>query len=76
VDERRSLRRAAAEHAVLHLLYAASGTRCSSTWGTCTRRSRSRSCGHQGTVLAQTYQDGMGRYHEYAEVSCTATRLA
>ena len=37
-----------AEHAVLHLLYAASGTRCSSTGGSSARPSLSKSSSTRG----------------------------
>ena len=47
-----------AEHAVLHLLYAGSGTRCSSTSGTSARPSRSSKLVNQGMILGETEYTG------------------
>jgi leucyl-tRNA synthetase len=57
-----------AEHAVLHLLYARFWHKVLYDLGHVSTKEPFRKLRHQGTVLAQTYQDAMGRYHEYAEV--------
>ena len=57
-----------AEHAVLHLLYARFWHKVLYDLGHVTTKEPFKKLRHQGTVLAQTYQDAMGRYHEYAEV--------
>jgi leucyl-tRNA synthetase len=57
-----------AEHAVLHLLYARFWHKVLFDLGHVTTKEPFQKLRHQGTVLAQTYQDAMGRYHEYAEV--------
>ena len=57
-----------AEHAVLHLLYARFWHKVLFDLGYVTTKEPFTKLRHQGTVLAQTYKDAMGRYHEYAEV--------
>jgi leucyl-tRNA synthetase len=57
-----------AEHAVLHLLYARFWHKVLYDLGWVSTKEPFRKLRHQGTVLAQTYQDAMGRYHEFAEV--------
>jgi leucyl-tRNA synthetase len=57
-----------AEHAVLHLLYARFWHKVLYDLGWVSTKEPFKKLRHQGTVLAQTYQDAMGRYHEYAEV--------
>jgi len=57
-----------AEHAVLHLLYSRFWHKVLYDLGHVTTKEPFKKLRHQGTVLAQTYQDAMGRYHEYAEV--------
>ena len=57
-----------AEHAVLHLLYARFWHKVLYDLGHVTTKEPFKKLRHQGTVLAQTYQDAMGRYHEFAEV--------
>ena len=57
-----------AEHAVLHLLYARFWHKVLFDLGYVTTKEPFKKLRHQGTVLAQTYTDDMGRYHEYSEV--------
>ncbi len=57
-----------AEHAVLHLLYARFWHKVLYDLGRVTTKEPFKKLRHQGTVLARTYQDTMGRYHEFAEV--------
>src|SRR5204863_2801266 len=57
-----------AEHGVLHLLYARFWHKVLYDLGYVTTKEPFKKLRHQGTVLAHTYQDSMGRYHEYAEV--------
>ncbi len=57
-----------AEHAVLHLLYARFWHKVLFDLGYVSTKEPFKKLRHQGTVLAQTFKDGMGRYHEYAEV--------
>jgi leucyl-tRNA synthetase len=56
------------EHAVLHLLYARFWHKVLFDLGYVSTKEPFQKLRHQGTVLAQTYEDGMGRYHEFAEV--------
>jgi leucyl-tRNA synthetase len=57
-----------AEHAVLHLLYARFWHKVLYDLGYVRTKEPFKKLRHQGTVLAHTYQDAMGRYHELAEV--------
>jgi leucyl-tRNA synthetase len=57
-----------AEHAVLHLLYARFWHKVLFDLGFVSTPEPFKKLRHQGTVLAFSYQDGMGRYHEPAEV--------
>ena len=57
-----------AEHAVLHLLYARFWHKVLFDLGLVSTKEPFRKLRHQGTVLAYTYQDAMGRYHDLAEV--------
>jgi leucyl-tRNA synthetase len=56
------------EHAVLHLLYARFWHKVLFDLGYVSTKEPFQKLRHQGTVLAQTYEDAMGRYHEFAEV--------
>src|SRR4029078_13464578 len=57
-----------AEHAVLHLLYARFWHKVLYDLGWVTTKEPFKKLRHQGTVLAQTYQDAMGRYHTLEEI--------
>jgi leucyl-tRNA synthetase len=57
-----------AEHAVLHLLYARFWHKVLYDLGHVSTKEPFKKLRHQGTVLAQTYKDAMGRYHEYGSV--------
>jgi leucyl-tRNA synthetase len=57
-----------AEHAVLHLLYSRFWHKVLFDLGWVTTKEPFKKLRHQGTVLAYTYQDAMGRYHELSEV--------
>jgi leucyl-tRNA synthetase len=57
-----------AEHAVLHLLYARFWHKVLYDMGLVSTKEPFKKLRHQGTVLARTYMDSMGRYHEYSEV--------
>jgi leucyl-tRNA synthetase len=57
-----------AEHAVLHLLYARFWHKVLHDLGRVSTKEPFKKLRHQGTVLAHTYQDQMGRYHEFSEV--------
>ncbi|KFE68448.1 leucine--tRNA ligase [Hyalangium minutum] len=57
-----------AEHAVLHLLYARFWHKVLFDLGWVTTKEPFKKLRHQGTVLAYTYQDAMGRYHELSAV--------
>src|SRR5262245_37864865 len=57
-----------AEHAVLHLLYSRFWHKVLYDLGYVTTKEPFKKLRHQGTVLAHTYQDAMGRYHELGEV--------
>jgi leucyl-tRNA synthetase len=61
-----------AEHAVLHLLYARFWHKVLFDLGLVTTKEPFKKLRHQGTVLAYTYQDQMGRYHELSEVEWRA----
>ena len=57
-----------AEHAVLHLLYARCWHKVLFDLGFVSTPEPFKKLRHQGTVLAFSYQDGLGRYHEPSEV--------
>jgi leucyl-tRNA synthetase len=57
-----------AEHAVLHLLYARFWHKVLFDLGFVSTKEPFKKLRHQGTVLAQTFEDASGKYHEYAEV--------
>ena len=57
-----------AEHAVLHLLYARFWHKVLFDLGYVSTPEPFKKLRHQGTVLAFSYQDAMGRYHEPAQV--------
>jgi leucyl-tRNA synthetase len=57
-----------AEHAVLHLLYARFWHKVLFDLGFVSTPEPFKKLRHQGTVLAFSYQDGLGRYHEPSEV--------
>jgi leucyl-tRNA synthetase len=57
-----------AEHSVLHLLYARFWHKVLFDIGVVSTKEPFQKLRHQGTVLAYSYQDGMGRYHEHSEV--------
>ncbi|HXI60698.1 MAG TPA: leucine--tRNA ligase [Polyangia bacterium] len=57
-----------AEHAVLHLLYARFWHKVLFDMGLVSTKEPFKKLRHQGTVLAYSYQDALGRYHEPSEV--------
>ncbi len=57
-----------AEHAVLHLLYARFWHKVLFDLGHVSTKEPFRKLRHQGTVLAQTFVDDGGRYHEFSEI--------
>ena len=57
-----------AEHAVLHLLYARFWHKFLYDQGYVSTKEPFKKLRHQGTVLAATYQDSSGRYHEISDV--------
>jgi leucyl-tRNA synthetase len=57
-----------AEHAVLHLLYSRFWHKVLYDLGYVTTKEPFKKLRHQGTVLAATYQDAAGHYHEFSEV--------
>jgi leucyl-tRNA synthetase len=57
-----------AEHSVLHLLYARFWHKVLFDIGVVTTKEPFKKLRHQGTVLAYSYEDAMGRYHELGEV--------
>ncbi len=57
-----------AEHAVLHLLYARFWHKVLFDLGYVSTKEPFKKLRHQGTVLAQTFKDALGRYHEFAEI--------
>jgi leucyl-tRNA synthetase len=61
-----------AEHAVLHLLYARFWHKVLFDLGLVHTKEPFQKLRHQGTVLAYSYQDAMGRYHELARVDLRA----
>jgi leucyl-tRNA synthetase len=58
-----------AEHAVLHLLYARFWHKVLYDMALVESKEPFKKLRHQGTVLAYSYKDAMGRYHELADVS-------
>ena len=56
------------EHAVLHLLYARFWHKVLFDMGLVSTKEPFKKLRHQGTVLAYSYQDAMGRYHELPEI--------
>jgi leucyl-tRNA synthetase len=57
-----------AEHSVLHLLYARFWHKVLYDMGVVHTKEPFQKLRHQGTVLAYTYEDAMGRYHELSTV--------
>lgn len=57
-----------AEHAVLHLLYARFWHKVLFDLGIVSTREPFKKLRHQGTVLAYSYQDALGRYRELSEI--------
>jgi leucyl-tRNA synthetase len=57
-----------AEHAVLHLLYSRFWHKVLFDLGYVTTKEPFKKLRHQGTVLAYSYQDALGRYHEMSEI--------
>jgi leucyl-tRNA synthetase len=57
-----------AEHAVLHLLYARFWHKVLFDMALVESKEPFKKLRHQGTVLAYSYQDAMGRYHELGDV--------
>ena len=57
-----------AEHSVLHLLYARFWHKVLYDIGAVSTKEPFQKLRHQGTVLAYSYEDAMGRYHELGEV--------
>ncbi|HVZ88579.1 MAG TPA: leucine--tRNA ligase [Polyangia bacterium] len=57
-----------AEHAVLHLLYARFWHKVLFDMGLVHTKEPFQKLRHQGTVLAYSYQDSLGRYHEPGEI--------
>ncbi|MES1207252.1 MAG: leucine--tRNA ligase, partial [Pseudomonadota bacterium] len=56
------------EHAVLHLLYARFWHKVLYDMGLVHTKEPFEKLRHQGTVLAYSYQDSLGRYHEPSEI--------
>src|SRR5882724_3904454 len=61
-----------AEHAVLHLLYARFWHKVLYDMALVESKEPFKKLRHQGTVLAYSYQDTLGRYHELADVALDA----
>src|SRR5499427_7495876 len=57
-----------AEHSVLHLLYARFWHKVLFDIGVVSTKEPFQKLRHQGTVLAHSYEDAMGRYHELGDV--------
>jgi len=57
-----------AEHAVLHLLYARFWHKVLFDMGCVSTKEPFKKLRHQGIVLARTYSDAAGKYHEFSEV--------
>lgn len=62
-----------AEHAVLHLLYSRFWHKVLYDLGFVDTKEPFKKLRHQGTVLAATYQDSAGRYHELSEIEFRGT---
>src|SRR5450432_1094419 len=60
------------EHAVLHLLYARFWHKVLYDMGLVETKEPFKKLRHQGTVLAYSYKDAMGRYHELGDVELLA----
>lgn len=58
-----------AEHAVLHLLYARFWHKVLFDCGLVSTKEPFKKLRHQGTVLARTFCDKAGKYHEFSEVA-------
>jgi len=57
-----------AEHAVLHLLYSRFWHKVLFDLGYVSTKEPFKKLRHQGTVLAYSYQDALGRYHDMSEI--------
>jgi leucyl-tRNA synthetase len=57
-----------AEHAVLHLLYARFWHKVLYDLGFVSTKEPFKKLRHQGTVLARTFTDAAGKYHEFGEI--------
>jgi leucyl-tRNA synthetase len=57
-----------AEHAVLHLLYSRFWHKVLFDMGLVSTKEPFKKLRHQGTVLARTFTDSKGKYHEFSEV--------
>jgi len=57
-----------AEHGVLHLLYARFWHKVLFDMGLVSTKEPFKKLRHQGTVLAYSYEDSLGRYHEPSEI--------
>jgi leucyl-tRNA synthetase len=57
-----------AEHAVLHLLYSRFWHKVLYDLGYVSTKEPFKKLRHQGIVLAQTYTDSVGKYHEFSEI--------
>jgi leucyl-tRNA synthetase len=57
-----------AEHAVLHLLYSRFWHKVLYDLGHVSTKEPFKKLRHQGTVLAYSYQDALGRYHDRTEI--------
>jgi leucyl-tRNA synthetase len=57
-----------AEHAVLHLLYSRFWHKVLYDLGHVSTKEPFKKLRHQGTVLAYSYQDALGRYHDMSEI--------
>jgi leucyl-tRNA synthetase len=57
-----------AEHAVLHLLYSRFWHKVLFDAGLVSTKEPFKKLRHQGTVLARTYTDRAGKYHEFSEI--------
>lgn len=57
-----------AEHAVLHLLYSRFWHKVLYDLGYVSTKEPFKKLRHQGTVLASTYRDSFGKYHELSEI--------
>ena len=57
-----------AEHAVLHLLYSRFWHKVLFDLGYVSTKEPFKKLRHQGTVLAYSYQDALGRYHDRSEI--------